>query len=516
MAIDPNIALSIKPVQIANPLEQYMQVQQIQQTQNQNRLADLMYSNQQRDADQAMQLNEQYKNAIGADGNIDRTKLYGGIASAGLGSKLPAIQKQFLDTDTAQANLKKVGAETGKITQETTGMADDQREKKRQKAIVDIAGLNSPQDALASLAAHEKAGDLTPEAAAGVRATIPQNPADFPKWQIGMLQRIMSAGDALKQLSPDANTVAKNNAHLKGIATQQAGENARAAESRKVEIVKADPFGTLGLNKNPVAAGAGGGLSGEEYLATLAPGVAAQVKAMSEGRTAITPMTIRTPQGQALLQMAMQYEPGTDQTTYIKRAATAKDAASGKLATSNNALNTVAGHLAALADSADALHNTSFPWVNKVKNFVSSAAGNPQVKEFNLNLNGVADELERAYRGAGGSEGSIKLWRENLGDANSPEQFKGVLSKGAEMLQSKLEANQEQYSQGMSGKVGAYRTITPKAAAALAKLRGTTANDGQAPISLPATNAKGWTLHTDANGNRAYVSPDGKSYEEVK
>jgi hypothetical protein len=36
---------------------------------------------------------------------------------------------------------------------------------------------------------------------------------------------------------------------------------------------------------------------------------------------------------------------------------------------------------------------------------------------------------------------------------------------------------------------------------------------GNAP---PRTNSKGWTLHTDAKGNQAYVSPDGKSFEEVK
>lgn len=30
------------------------------------------------------------------------------------------------------------------------------------------------------------------------------------------------------------------------------------------------------------------------------------------------------------------------------------------------------------------------------------------------------------------------------------------------------------------------------------------------------TNTKGWVLHTDARGNKAYVSPDGKSFEEVK
>lgn len=34
---------------------------------------------------------------------------------------------------------------------------------------------------------------------------------------------------------------------------------------------------------------------------------------------------------------------------------------------------------------------------------------------------------------------------------------------------------------------------------------------------LPAmTNEKGWALHQDAQGNMAYVSPDGKQYEEVK
>jgi hypothetical protein len=41
---------------------------------------------------------------------------------------------------------------------------------------------------------------------------------------------------------------------------------------------------------------------------------------------------------------------------------------------------------------------------------------------------------------------------------------------------------------------------------------------GGAPPSgaTPATNAKGWVLHTDKNGNKAYVSPDGKQFEEVK
>jgi len=42
-------------------------------------------------------------------------------------------------------------------------------------------------------------------------------------------------------------------------------------------------------------------------------------------------------------------------------------------------------------------------------------------------------------------------------------------------------------------------------------------NTSSANISTkPLTNNKGWTLHTDAQGNTAYVSPDGKNYEEAK
>lgn len=35
-------------------------------------------------------------------------------------------------------------------------------------------------------------------------------------------------------------------------------------------------------------------------------------------------------------------------------------------------------------------------------------------------------------------------------------------------------------------------------------------------VQAPPTNARGWALHTDAQGNRAYVSPDGTQFEEVQ
>jgi hypothetical protein len=34
--------------------------------------------------------------------------------------------------------------------------------------------------------------------------------------------------------------------------------------------------------------------------------------------------------------------------------------------------------------------------------------------------------------------------------------------------------------------------------------------------TIPMTNPQGWTLKQDANGNKAYVSPEGKQFQEVQ
>lgn len=112
MAIDPSIALGVRPVQLENPLAQYSQVAQLQSEQNRNRLADLMFSEKRRQVDETNALNDLYKNALGPDGKIDRTKLFSGVAERGLGSKLPALQKTFTDQDKSAAELDKFKAET--------------------------------------------------------------------------------------------------------------------------------------------------------------------------------------------------------------------------------------------------------------------------------------------------------------------------------------------------------------------------------------------------------------------
>ena len=164
------------------------------------------------------QKQDDYTRERGADNALSRLVSSGqtpdqvavGLAQAGYGKQALAYTKQQQDLANAKATNEHLTAQTGKLTAEKDGLAYKQREEKRQKSIQDIAAFTDPQQALVSLALHEQAGDIDPEQAALVRQTIPQNPADFPKWQVGMLQRIMSAKEAAGQIAPDANNVATN------------------------------------------------------------------------------------------------------------------------------------------------------------------------------------------------------------------------------------------------------------------------------------------------------------------
>ena len=249
MAIN-QIALLAQTPEFETPLESQGKALHIRQLMNQNRMDDLTFSEKQRDSEQSTALNNIYRAAMGADGQVDRNKLYSGVAAGGLGSKLPGIQKQFLETDDKVADIAHKGAQTKDLTATTSGKEYDLSEKKRQKAVADIAAFNSPADAMASLEAHVKAGDLDPQSAAALRSMVPQNPADFPKWQIGMLKRIMSPKEAAGYTAPDSNTLASNaTSRANNAATVAAtvrGQNMadtrakEALEAGKSQIVQSD------------------------------------------------------------------------------------------------------------------------------------------------------------------------------------------------------------------------------------------------------------------------------------
>lgn len=100
MPIDPNIALGVKPLEVANPINAYAQMAQLQHYQQQNELAN-------RAIQQEEAVNRAYANALNPEtGQVDRNKLRQNMAAGGAASKLPALEKTLTESDKAAAELQ--------------------------------------------------------------------------------------------------------------------------------------------------------------------------------------------------------------------------------------------------------------------------------------------------------------------------------------------------------------------------------------------------------------------------
>lgn len=258
------------------------------------------------------------------------------------------------------------------------------------------------------------------------------------------------------------------------------------AQQEKLKRMELDP---LGIN-----AAAGGGatgaaqrsigsnLSGEEFLGSISKPVAEQVKALADGRLSFpSGAALKSPYWQSMLTLTAQYDPSFDAVNYGSRAATRKDFTSGKASQSVNALNTVLGHLDSLSDAADKLNNGSSPILNTASNFLENQIGDARVKKFEATKKAVVDELTRAWRGSGGSEGDIKTWSSTLDASNSPEQLHGVIGQLGELLESKIGALNDQYTKGMGTAGGGLNLLSPKSAEVAKRLRQRAGMDTDSP-----------------------------------
>lgn len=174
MPIDANILLQRQPIQLTNPLAQAGQIAQIQGAQQQNQLAQLQFDQAQRGVDESNRLNDVYKNSLNSDGTIDRTKLFSGVSSAGLGSKLLGIQKQFADTDKAKADL---GESLAKV----------QKSKIEQYRDA-LSNVRTPEQAAQWLQSQYNDPDIggimkSHGPYEEIASRIPTTPAEFAQWQ---------------------------------------------------------------------------------------------------------------------------------------------------------------------------------------------------------------------------------------------------------------------------------------------------------------------------------------------
>jgi hypothetical protein len=147
MALDPNISLGVRPIQLEmpNPLAQYGQIAQIQNAQNQNQLAQYQLGAAQRAEATQNVLANAYSQSIDPDtGTINYNKLTGLLAKGGGGSQIPGIEKTRREIEAAALTAKKT---QGEIEKDQFKLTQD----KLNYGLKSLGDSPTPQDAIKKL-----------------------------------------------------------------------------------------------------------------------------------------------------------------------------------------------------------------------------------------------------------------------------------------------------------------------------------------------------------------------------
>lgn len=229
-------------------------------------------------------------------------------------------------------------------------------------------------------------------------------------------------------------------------------------------------------------------VSGDQYLQTLPPQIATQVKALAEGRMQFPAgFALKSPYWQQMISAVSQYDPSFDAVNYASRAKTRASFTSGADANNVTALNTAMAHLGTLSDNYNKLGNTDYPWLNQAVNYAGNKLGNRTIQTNTGNVSAdaeaVSHELAKVFRSTGMSEGEIDAWKQKITTDAGPAQSQAVINSALDLIDGRLSALGEKYSQGMGAAKQGIELLSPDAQKAYQKLRG---GAPQQPAAAPA------------------------------
>lgn len=200
----------------------------------------------------------------------------------------------------------------------------------------------------------------------------------------------------------------------------------------------------------------------DEFLSSLPPGTAAQVKAIAIGKAVMPPLGTRG-SGALLRDAVFRYDPQySDQRAQIR-----KGFAIGKDANNIGSLNTATVHLDQLGEAAKALAQGSFRPGNQAYNYFSNLFGSPAPTNFESFKAAVSGELANALKGLA-TDVEIRNIANNVQASTSPQQMEGIVNSNLQLLHARLNTYQERYDQLIPGDT-VYSPIMPTAKAIYAK-----------------------------------------------
>lgn len=435
MAINTQIPMGVQPLQYqaTDPsagLNALARTMQIEGAQNQNALATYGLAKAKR---QDAQMNSLMTALQGGGIDLSTPEGQGKAFSIAPEAAGPII-KNFQDAQVSRSTVTKNNSEAGKFDAEaaakTTALYRDA-----------LANVNDP----ASAAAWMKAQYADPvlgklmQSHGPVEAAIAQIPTDpqgFQQWRqqnaLGMTKFIelnapktnvvntggttqmvqtpglggppTVAGTFTNSQSPDS--IASNATRLKAVGIEQAGANARSANTIAAENLRA------GMGPNGQAT----------------PDMEVTAQAIAKGQ--LPPpsgMALLNPKNARTLARVMEIDPNYDYTTTMAKKKAASDFTTGTLGNSLRSFAVAGQHLDQLGTLVDALGNGNVQLVNQLGNQFSAQTGNPAVTNFNAAKDVVSKEVMKAIVAGGGGVAEREELNKTMSSANSPQQLKGVI-----------------------------------------------------------------------------------------
>ncbi len=209
--INSNIAMGVAPVQLTDPMTLYAKGLQVQTNAQQNQLQQMQLEKGQLDFQHEKTLADLYRKAINPDGSINREKVLQGAANTGLGARIPALQKSFLEADKAGADLGKVKTDTAKtqieilhqglqLTDQSINSLLQDPQVNENKVMAEMGRLVS-SGAFNAQAAH--IGKTPDQFAKDLVSTMPVgNPQALRGWLTQAGLRVMDSSKRMETLLP--------------------------------------------------------------------------------------------------------------------------------------------------------------------------------------------------------------------------------------------------------------------------------------------------------------------------
>ena len=197
MALDPNIALGVRQMELANPLAQYGQIAAIQNAQNQNALAQFQLGSARRQEETQNALSEAYQKSFNPEtGQFDPKLLIGNVARSKAASMLPDIQSKLLESETKQATM-------AKTTQETEAGKFKLQQDKLNYGLKSLGDSPTPQDAIKKLNEGVTKGyfDFS-TATAETQKLQSMTPEQYKEYRIEKVLGLVDAKDKLGFMLP--------------------------------------------------------------------------------------------------------------------------------------------------------------------------------------------------------------------------------------------------------------------------------------------------------------------------